>query len=334
MSANLHQAPASSDVGLPDRETILDLYRRMVRIRRFESAAGELMESGRLPGFLHMYVGEEAVAAGVTSVLRTDDVITSTHRGHGHAIAKGADFNRMFAELFGRVDGYCRGRGGSMHVNDPSIGMLGANGVVGAGIPIAVGAGFASAYRGASVVAVSFFGDGASNIGAFHEAANMAAVLNLPVVLVCENNGYAEYTPQSEHMVPADVADRGAAYGMAAEICDGMNVFAVREAAQRAVDRARARAGPTLLEAKTYRYYDHQGVKGLRIPYRTEEEVESWKARDPIMLLERLAAEIVTPDELAAVHAETEAAIEKAIAFAEASPEPDTESMAEYVYDD
>jgi pyruvate dehydrogenase E1 component alpha subunit len=188
---------------LPGRNVLLDLYRRMARIRLFESAAGSLMESGRLPGFLHLYVGQEAVAAGVMSTLDNRDQITSTHRGHGHAIAKGGDFKRMFAELYGREDGYSRGRGGSMHINDLSIGMLGANGIVGAGIPIAVGAAFANAYRGSDRVAVTFFGDGASNSGAFHEAANLAAVLGLPVVLVCENNGYAEYTPQARHMLPA-----------------------------------------------------------------------------------------------------------------------------------
>ena len=186
---------------------VLDLHRRMVRIRVFETEAGRLMEGGDLPGFLHLYVGQEAVAAGAMSVLRDEDQITSTHRGHGHAVAKGAQFRPMFAELFGRVDGYCHGRGGSMHINDLSIGMLGANGVVGAGIPIAVGAAFANQYRGQDTVAVGFFGDGASNIGTFHESANMAAVLRLPMIFFCENNGYAEFTPQSKHMLLTDVAD-------------------------------------------------------------------------------------------------------------------------------
>ncbi len=176
---------------------MLDLHLRMVRIRLFEEQAGKLMEAGRMPGFLHLYVGQEAVAAGVMSALRADDQITSTHRGHGHAVAKGADLGQMFAELYGKATGYCRGRGGSMHINDLEIGMLGANGIVGGGLPIAVGAAFASAYRGDGGVAVAFFGDGGSNIGSFHEAANMAAVLDLPVLLVCENNGYAEFTPSA-----------------------------------------------------------------------------------------------------------------------------------------
>src|SRR5215217_9404351 len=187
-------APTVEGFGADD---VLDLHRRMVRIRVFETEAGRLMESGLLPGFLHLYVGQEAVAAGAMATLTDADQISSTHRGHGHAVAKGARFREMFAELFGRVDGYCKGRGGSMHINDLSIGMLGANGIVGGGIPIAVGAAFASTYRGEDAVAVAFFGDGASNIGSFHEAANLAAVLRLPVLLVCENNGYAEFTPQS-----------------------------------------------------------------------------------------------------------------------------------------
>src|SRR3954464_12325948 len=208
-------------------DEVLDLHRRMVRIRVFETEAGRLMEPGLLPGFLHLYVGQEAVAAGSLATLTDADQITSTHRGHGHAVAKGANFKQMFAELFGRVDGYCLGRGGSMHINALAIGMLGANGIVGAGIPIAVGSAFASVYRGEDSIAMTFFGDGASNIGAFHEGANLAAVLHLPVVFMCENNGYAEYTPQAKHMLLEDVADRAAAYGMPSEICDGMDAIAV-----------------------------------------------------------------------------------------------------------
>src|SRR4051794_12856827 len=232
-------------------EEILDLHRRMVRIRIFEEEAGRLMEGGQMPGFLHLYVGQEAVAAGALSCLTDEDMITSTHRGHGHAVAKGANFRQMFAELYGRVDGYCLGRGGSMHINDLSIGMLGANGIVGAGIPIPVGSAFASRYRDENSIAMTFFGDGASNIGAFHEGANLAAVLHLPVVFMCENNGYAEYTPQAKHMLLENVADRAAAYGMPSEIVDGMDVVAVREVTQVAVDRARGGGGPTMVEAKT-----------------------------------------------------------------------------------
>lgn len=319
-----------------DADVILDLHRRMVRIRMFETEAGKLMEAGAMPGFLHLYVGQEAVAAGVMSVLSDDDQITSTHRGHGHAVAKGAGFRAMYAELFGKVDGYCRGRGGSMHINDLSIGMLGANGVVGAGIPIAAGAAFASQYRGDDHVAVAFFGDGASNIGAFHETANLAAVLRLPLVFVCENNKYAEFTPQDRHMLIKDVAERAKAYGIPGVICDGMDVLNVRQAAAEAVDRARSGQGPTLIEAKTYRFYDHQGVKGLRKTYRSQEEVEQWRERDPIESLEDTAIEsgAVTAEQFEEVWAQTRADIEDAIAFAHSSPIPEVKDLMSGVYSD
>jgi TPP-dependent pyruvate/acetoin dehydrogenase alpha subunit len=319
---------------VPDRDLLLDLHRRMVRIRLFEEQAGRLMEAGAMPGFLHLYVGQEAVAAGVMSTLRDTDQITSTHRGHGHAVAKGADFRQMFAELYGKATGYCRGRGGSMHINDLEIGMLGANGIVGGGIPIAVGAAFASTYRADGGVAVAFFGDGGSNIGSFHEAANLAAVLDLPVLLVCENNGYAEFTAQADHMRIRDVADRAGGYGFPGVIVDGMDALAVREVALTAVERARAGGGPTLIEAKTYRFYDHQGVKGLRIPYRSQDEVEAWKARDPITLLEQrgVADGVVGQDELDAVREAIRVEVAEAVAFAEASPEPDPADLLDDVY--
>ena len=315
-------------------DVLRDLHRRMVRIRLFEEEAGRLMESGQLPGFLHLYVGQEACGAGVMATLRTDDVITSTHRGHGHAVAKGADLRYMYAELFGKTTGYCKGRGGSMHINDLSIGMLGANGIVGGGIPHALGAAFAAVYRGQDSVAVPFFGDGATNIGVFHESANMAAVMNLPVVFVCENNGYAEFTPQSRHMLLEDVADRAAAYGMPGEVVDGMDVVAVYEAASRLVERARRGEGPSFLEAKTYRYYDHQGVKGLRIPYRTQEEIDAWKDRDAISALEArmVAAELSGADELQKVWADTREEIAAAIEFAKNSPDPDPADLLDNVY--
>jgi pyruvate dehydrogenase E1 component alpha subunit len=261
-------------------------------------------------------------------------VITSTHRGHGHAVAKGADLRFMYAELFGKSTGYCKGRGGSMHINDLSIGMLGANGIVGGGIPHAVGAAFASVYKGRDSVAVPFFGDGATNIGAFHESANLAAVLRLPVVFVCENNGYAEFTPQERHMLLKDVADRAAAYGMPSDIVDGMDVVAVYEAAGRLVERARAGEGPSFLEAKTYRYYDHQGVKGLRIPYRTQEEIDTWLERDAITALEQrlVAADVIPADELEQVWTDTRAEIAAAITFAEDSPDPDPVGLLDNVY--
>ena len=315
-------------------EVLHDLHRRMVRIRLFEEEAGKLMEGGRMPGFLHLYVGQEACAAGVMATLRPDDVITSTHRGHGHAVAKGADVRYMFAELFGKQTGYCKGRGGSMHINDLSIGMLGANGIVGGGIPHAVGAAFAAVYRGEDSVAVPFFGDGATNIGAFHESMNLAAVMHLPVVFVCENNGYSEFTPLERHMLLRDVADRAAAYGMPGEIVDGMDAVAVYLAARRLVERARAGEGPALLEAKTYRYYDHQGVKGLRIPYRTQEEIDSWMARDAITSLEErmVAAKVATAAELEQVWSDTREEMDAAIAFGEQSPDPDPADLLDNVY--
>jgi pyruvate dehydrogenase E1 component alpha subunit len=316
------------------REVLLDLHRRMVRIRLFEEEAGKLMESGRMPGFLHLYVGQEAVAAGVMTTLRDDDVITSTHRGHGHAVAKGANLKGMYAELFGKATGYCKGKGGSMHINDLSIGMLGANGIVGGGIPHALGAAFAAQYKGSDAVAVPFFGDGASNIGAFHESANIAAVMNLPVIFLCENNGYAEFTPQARHMLLENVADRAAAYGMPSQIVDGMDAVAVYLAAKGLVERARAGEGPAMLECKTYRYYDHQGVKGLRIPYRTQEEIDAWKERDAIKALELRMVRLGLGEhsEFDAVWQETREEIEAAIKYADDSPDPDVSTILDDVY--
>ncbi len=316
------------------RELVLDLHRRMVRIRRFEESAGKLVETGDMPGFLHLYVGQEAVAAGVMSVLGDDDQITSTHRGHGHAIAKGAEFRPMFAELYGKTTGYCKGRGGSMHIVDMNRGMLGANAIVGGGIPIAVGAGFAAQYRGDGTVAVSFFGDGATNIGAFHESVNMAAVWDLPVIFVCENNGYAEFTSQERHMRLTDIAERAASYGIPGVIVDGMDALAVRQVALDAVERAHRGEGPTLIEAKTYRFFDHQGIKGMRVPYRDPVEVEAWKTRDPIHLIETIGVErgLASAEEFAAIRGEVEAEIQDGIDFARSSPDPDPADILDDVY--
>jgi len=315
-------------------KVLKDLHRRMVRIRTFEVEAGALMESGRIPGALHLYVGQEAVASGVMCALRDEDQITSTHRGHGHLVAKGGSLDRMFAELFGRSTGYCKGKGGSMHISDFSLGMLGANGIVGGGPPIAVGAAFSNRYRGTDQVAVAFFGDGASNEGSFHEAANMAGLWQLPVVFVCENNGYGEFTAQRDHQRIVDVADRAAGYGMPGVIVDGMDAVAVYEAATAAVARARAGDGPTLLECKTYRFYDHVGVHGMRIPYRDDAEVEEWKRKDAIVALETRLAEVGVMDagEAAAVHAAVEEEVAAAIAFAEASPFPEPADLLVDVY--
>ncbi|MFM8529951.1 MAG: thiamine pyrophosphate-dependent dehydrogenase E1 component subunit alpha [Ilumatobacteraceae bacterium] len=311
-----------------------DLHRRMVRIRLFEEAAGRLAEANKLPGFLHLYVGEEAVASGVCGALNDDDHITSTHRGHGHLVAKGGDFRRMMAELMGKFTGYCKGKGGSMHINDLSLGMLGANGIVGAGSPIAVGAAFANKYRGRGPVAVAFFGDGSTNIGAFHEAANMACALHLPIVFACENNEYGEFTPRDKTMAITDIVDRAAGYGMPGVIVDGMDVVAVHEAAVEAVERARQGGGPSLIEAKTYRFYNHHGVQNLGLKYRSDDEVAEWKQRDPIFSFEdrMIANGAATRARFDEIWTELRAAIDDAIAFAEESPYPSPDQVLVDVY--
>ena len=318
----------------PSNEVLLDMHERMVRIRIFEEEAGKLMENGKVPGALHLYVGQEAVASGVMVHLRDDDQLTSTHRGHGHLIAKGGQFKEMYAELYGKATGYCKGKGGSMHISNLDIGILGANGIVGAGPPISVGAAFSNKFRGTDQVSVTFFGDGASNEGSFHEAANMAALYNLPCLFVCENNGFGEYTSQARHQAIRDVADRAAGYGMPGVIVDGMDAVAVYEAAGEAVERARRGEGPTLLEAKTYRYYDHVGVRGMGIKYRPDEEVEEWKARDAIQLMEARLAEqgILSPEEAQAVHDRVHAEAMEAIEWAESSPYPDPARLLDDVY--
>jgi pyruvate dehydrogenase E1 component alpha subunit len=311
-----------------------DLHRRMVRIRLFEEAAGRLAESARLPGFLHLYVGEEAVASGVCAALTDADHITSTHRGHGHLVAKGGDFRRMMAELMGKATGYCHGKGGSMHISDLSLGMLGANGIVGAGAPIAVGAAFTNKYLGNGNVAVAFFGDGATNIGAFHEAANMACALHLPIVFACENNEYGEFTPRHMTMAITDIVDRAAGYGMPGVIVDGMDVIAVHEAALEAVARARRGEGPSLIEAKTYRFYNHHGVQNLGLKYRTDDEVAAARERDPIFTFEQrlIEAGTMTRADVDAVWADLNAQIDDAIRFAEESPVPGPDALMADIY--
>jgi acetoin:2,6-dichlorophenolindophenol oxidoreductase subunit alpha len=318
----------------PTPEVLKDLHRRMVRIRLFEEAAGRLAEAAKLPGFLHLYVGEEAVASGVCVHLSNNDHITSTHRGHGHLVAKGGEFRPMMAELMAKATGYCKGKGGSMHISSLDLGMLGANGIVGAGSPIAVGAAFSNKYKGEGNVAVAFFGDGATNIGAFHEAANMACALKLPIVFVCENNEFGEFTRRDKTMAITDIVDRAQGYGMPGVICDGMDAVAVWEAAGEAIAHARAGRGPTLVEAKTYRFYNHHGVQNLGLKYRTDDEVEVWKKRDPIFSLEaRLAdAGLMSAADAEAVWAELRADIADAIQFAEDSPVPTSDQILADVY--
>jgi pyruvate dehydrogenase E1 component alpha subunit len=281
---------------------------------------------------MHLSIGQEAVAVGVCEALRPDDFILSTHRGHGHCLAKGADVRRMMAEFLGKETGYCRGRGGSMHIADVDGGNLGANGIVAGGLPIATGVGLSIQARRTGQVCVAFFGDGAANEGAFHESLNLASIWNLPVVFVCENNQYAMSMPVHRSMRVERVADRACAYGIPGRTVDGMDVLAVFEAAQEAVDRARRGDGPTLLECVTYRYRGHS--KSDRQRYRTREEVERWRAQDPIDRFRRRLEEqgVLQPGEFEKLKAAAREQVEEAVRFAEESPEPDPATLLEGVY--
>jgi len=306
----------------------------MQTIRRFEERASRAFLEGDIHGVVHCYIGEEAVATGVCAALDPEDAIISTHRGHGHCIAKGADLDRMMAELYGRVDGYCKGKGGSMHIADFSIGMLGANGIVAGGISIITGAALAAQLDGNERVAVGFFGDGASNAGPFHESLNIAACWKLPVVYVCENNLWAVNTPSTESVSVENVADRAPGYGIPGRIVDGNDVLAVHEAAVEAVARARAGGGPTLIECKTYRYRRHT-ERPDQPDRRAPEEIAAWQARDPIArLIDHLGRQQgqLTDEEWKALDAEVVARIERAVAFAERSPAPAPESALEDVF--
>ena len=315
-----------------ERDFLLELYRKMVEIREFEDKLYFLFLETPMPGTMHQYNGEEAVAVGVCSALRKTDYITSTHRGHGHCIAKGADINRCMAEMFAKDTGLCRGMGGSMHITDFSVGMLGATGIVGAGIPIATGAALSAQMRGSDEVTVAFMGDGATNEGSFHESLNMAALWKLPVVYVVENNLYGFSTPYREVFPTENIAPRGNAYGIPNEIVDGQDVWAVHEAAKRAVSRARAGEGPALLECKTYRYRGHSRFEPSG--YRTKEEENEWKKRDPITLwtLRLLETGTATEEGLSAIRRTVEKRIEAAVKFAEESPPPSPELALELVF--
>jgi pyruvate dehydrogenase E1 component alpha subunit len=321
--------PAAS---LPGRKTLLWMYETMLKIRRFEEELHLLFLQGELPGTLHLYVGQEAVATGVCAHLRQEDYITSTHRPHGHAIAKGVALNALMAELFGRATGCCRGKGGSMHLGDIGEGAVPAIAIVGAGIPIAAGLALACQRLGTDRVVACFFGDGASNQGAFHEGLNMAAIWDLPVVFVCENNLYGASTPVSRVMRVKHIADRAAAYGMPGVVVDGMDVLAVHDAVQEAVARARAGQGPTLVECETYRYVGHSRSDPGH--YRPKEEVEAWRAKDPIPRLKArlLEEKVATAGEIEELEQRVEQELEAAVAFARASPEPRPEEALESVY--
>jgi pyruvate dehydrogenase E1 component alpha subunit len=316
-----------------DGDTLKRLYRTMRLIRAFEEKVDVLRTSGRLQGSAHLYVGQEAVAAGVCARLNADDYVASTHRGHGHAIAKGVDVARMMAELYGRATGTNKGKGGSMHIADTSVGMLGATGIVGAGTPIALGAALSAKTRKTQQVAVAFFGDGAMGQGPVYECLNMAAIWKLPMLFVCENNGYAESTSAEYALSTRDLARRAEAFEMPACVVDGQDVFAVYEAAGEAVARARRGDGPTFLECKTYRYYGHfLGDDPLR--YRTQEEEAYYRARDCIDRFEAVMAEFqhVPEPELEQIRNDVHAAVEQAVGFAESSPLPEVTELTRDVY--
>jgi 2-oxoisovalerate dehydrogenase E1 component len=328
-----HPTPPLDRLG---REELLRLYGRMSLLRQFELAAQVLNRAGKLPGFLHLYVGEEATAVGVCAHLGAEDWITSTHRGHGHALAKGLSPSLLLAELGGKATGCCGGRGGSMHLYDPPSGLFGTNGLVGGGIPSAVGAAISAKVRGTRNVSVAFFGDGAVNHGAFHESVNFAAAQGAPVIFVCENNLYATATPLALATRNTDVASKAAAYGLPGIAVDGNDVAAMWDAARIAVARARAGEGPTLIEARTYRVVGHHEGDPLFGTYRTKEEVEEWKARDPLAALRRrlIAAKLADDAALDAIEAEQRRAIDEAQAFWAASPEPDAATAFSQVYAD
>jgi acetoin:2,6-dichlorophenolindophenol oxidoreductase subunit alpha len=305
------------------------MLRTMILIREFDERAIALRTAGKIYGAVHPYVGQEAVAAGVCATLTVRDRVTSTHRGHGHCIAKGADIRRMMAELFGRADGYCKGKGGSMHIADFAVGMLGANGIVGGGLPIACGAALAAKLEARGDVTVCFFGDGAAAEGEFHEALNIASVWKLPIVFVCENNQYAANNAVAVQHPHVDIADHAAPYRMPGVIVDGNDVLAVFSAAGAAVGRARGGDGPTLLECKTYRWHFHAMRNAPPPETRPAAEVADWKARDAVARLERhlLDGHVLSAADVAAMRAKVAADLDDAVAFAEASPFPDPKDL-------
>ena len=320
-------------IGDFDKETLHFFFETMVKIRHFEEKVEEFFFAGEIPGFVHLYIGEEAVATGVMANLRKTDYIQSTHRGHGHTIAKGADLNRMMAEIFGKKTGYCKGKGGSMHIADFSVGMLGANGIVGGGFTLATGAALAQKMQKTDGVSVVFFGDGASNRGTFHEAANMAAVWKLPVLFVCENNQWASTTPYRTTTSVEDIADRAQGYDMPGIIVDGNDVFAVYEAAKELIERARKGEGPALLEAKTYRIKGH--FVGDPEKYRTKEEVQKvFDETDPIPRFEQKVIEggVMSKEELTAIEEAVKRSVAEAVEFARNAPEPEPFELFEDLY--
>jgi len=304
------------------KDFLLNLYKTMVKIRNFELMAEKLFLEGELLGFIHLYIGEEAIATGVMANLRKDDFITSTHRGHGHMIAKGADVNRMMAELYGRTTGYCKGKGGSMHIADFSIGVLGANGVVGGGLPIAVGAGLGIKMKKADQVVVAFFGDGASNTGAFHESLNFASIYRLPLIFIVENNHYASTASIKETTAIENISDRAVSYGIPGVTIDGNDIIVVYEIAKEMIKRAREGGGPSLIEAKTYRIKGH--FVGDPELYRDKKEVEEFWLKEPIKKFEKKLFELKMLNEVEKkkIWENNQKEIKEAAKFAKESPIP------------
>jgi pyruvate dehydrogenase E1 component alpha subunit len=314
------------------KEQKIEMLKLIIKIRRFEERTVQLYQTGRIWGYLHPYIGEEAVAVGTCAAINKTDYIVSTHRGHGHSIAKGADLNRMMAELLGKATGYCKGRGGSMHIADTEIGMLGANGIVGGGIPISVGAGFSCKMEGKGRVTICFFGDGASNNGVFHESLNMAAIFKLPVIYVCENNMYAISMSCTESVSCENIADRAVSYGINGDIVDGSNPIDVFEAVQRAVKRAREGFGPTLIEAKTYRFGGHHPNDPEE--YRDKKEADYYKKeKDPVINFKKqlIDEKLLSENDIEVIEKGIMKEVEDCLKFAEESPEPQLDKFLEEV---
>jgi len=318
------------------RERLREMLRRMLRIRLFEERAYSLLMKSQLPGFLHNSIGQEAEIVGACMALRDDDYLTGNHRSHGHPIGKGVSLAPLMAELYGKQTGVCRGKGGSMHLAAFAVGSLGESGIVGSLMPVAVGAGLSARLRGTDQVCLCFFGDGAANCGPFHESLNLAAIWKLPVVFLCENNGYAIHSAQAQMMAVQHVAQRAKAYDIPGTIVDGQDVFAVHDSVSVAVARARAGEGPTLVEAKTYRYCEHSEFLGMGDPppYRSAAEIASWRARDPIQIasvrLDTIGA--MSAQELEAIRSEVEVEVDAAVTFAEQSPVPEPQALFEDVF--
>jgi TPP-dependent pyruvate/acetoin dehydrogenase alpha subunit len=326
MNAATSEAKAAPSGALP----LIDLYARMTLIRAFETTVSELYRANEIPGFVHTSLGQEAVAAGVCSALRDDDYMATTHRGHGHCLAKGADVDGMMAELFAKGTGLCHGKGGSMHVADPARGILGANAIVGASVPLAVGAGLSSKLRKQGRVAVAFFGEGAVNQGAFHEALNLAAIWSLPVLFVCENNVYSEFSDSRRMSRVPSVAERARAYGLDAALVDGNDVAAVHELALAAVASCRQGDGPALMEAETYRWQGH--YEGDAQPYKPAEEADAWRKRDPLLVARAALAD--ESEKLDAFDTRAREQVDQAVERARAAAPPDPEEAYAHVFSD